>query len=135
MAEAFKTSHLANRVSRDDPARGARLSAAMFRDGRVYNCQLCYELGVTESSVSRWRSGGPMSVEMAMALAQKLDVSIDWLILGRELDDAPAPSAPGLEEVAQLFAAILPSDKSVVLALGEELSRRVEPAALQLAAG
>ncbi|HEY1926292.1 MAG TPA: helix-turn-helix domain-containing protein [Caulobacteraceae bacterium] len=125
MPDKHSRSFLARRASRDDPFRGARLSAAMFRDGRVYNCQLCYDLGVTESSLSRWRSGGPMSVAMTMALAQKLGISIDWLILGREPDDDdPTAPAPGLEEVAQLFAAILPSDKSVVLALGEELSKR-----------
>lgn len=114
----------AHEVSCNDVQRGARLSAAMFLDGRTYNCQLSYELGVTESSLSRWRSGGPMSVSMAIAIAQKLGVSIDWLILGKtngmeEVDY----DLSDFQEIATLFTTLSPVDKALVLNLGAELTK------------
>lgn len=114
----------AQQVSCNDMQRGARLSAAMFLDGRTYNCQLSYELGVTESSLSRWRSGGPMSVSMAIAIAQKLGVSIDWLILG-ETDGVGESNGnlSSFQENTTLFATISPADKALVLKLGAELAK------------
>jgi len=40
-------------------------------------------LKVSESAVSRWKNNGAMTVENVIALCELLDVSIDWLLLGR----------------------------------------------------
>jgi hypothetical protein len=40
-------------------------------------------VGVTESAVSRWRSGGSMTLGNVAIVCQQLDISADWLVLGR----------------------------------------------------
>lgn len=122
-----------DRAAANDAARGARLSAAMVASGLTYNCQLCYDLGVTESSLSRWRSGGPMSASMAVGLAQLLDVSLDWLITGRVgAGKIDADDDSGFNEVMSLFAALSPGDRKLVLELSDALvqqqTRRALPA-------
>jgi len=44
---------------------------------------LALDLGVDESAISRWKKGGPMSLDSAARLARVLDVSLDWIVLGR----------------------------------------------------
>ena len=59
---------------------GARLREAMR--GRVPK-QVAMDVGVTVSAISKWQSGAPMSVRHVAALCACLDVSADWLLLGR----------------------------------------------------
>jgi transcriptional regulator with XRE-family HTH domain len=93
----------------------------MLSSGLMYNCQLCYDLGVTESSLSRWRSGGPMSVAMAVELAEKLGVSLEWLVKGGGGGDEADHAARDRDEVTNLFAALRPADRQLVLALNRAL--------------
>lgn len=44
---------------------------------------LALDLGVDESAISRWKKGGAMSLDSAARLARALDVSLDWIVLGR----------------------------------------------------
>lgn len=44
---------------------------------------LAAELGVNESAVSRWQQGLGLSLEHAARLCITLDISLDWLVLGR----------------------------------------------------
>lgn len=44
---------------------------------------LAVELNVSVASVSKWQNGGPISLDSACALADTLDVSLDWLLLAR----------------------------------------------------
>ena len=74
------TSHLRGT---DIAARGARLSYAMRHRGFNKLSVLAYRLGVTESAVSRWRVQGNMTISNVIALCDVLDVSADWLLLGR----------------------------------------------------
>lgn len=67
----------------DIAARGARLSYAMRHRGFNKLSVLAYRLGVTESAVSRWRAQGNMTISNVIALCDVLDVSADWLLLGR----------------------------------------------------
>lgn len=66
-----------------DPNRGRRVSEAMLKRDLQYNCQLCYDLGVSESSLSRWRSGHPLTTLNAINLCLYLNISIEWLLFGR----------------------------------------------------
>ena len=106
-----------------DAARGARLSAAMIANGQKYNCQLSYDLGITESSLSRWRGGGPMSVSRAVSLAQHLNVTLDWLIMGRTSQNRKIES-PNLElgQATHMFVALTPNDRELVLTLTKALA-------------
>jgi len=102
--------------------RGKRLSAAMTAKGWTFNCQVAYDLQVTESSLSRWRSGGPMSVANAVALAQHLGTSVHWLVLGKDwVDEAPSDLSAQLAEVARLFSHLSPGDRQLVLALNRAI--------------
>jgi len=112
---------------RHDLARGARLTAAMVSNGMLYNCQLCYDLGVTESSLSRWRSGGPMSVPMAVSLARKLGVSIDWLVTGSSRGAQPQSLNGQFGEAARRFALLSPMDRRLVLEIGRAMARLSVP--------
>lgn len=44
---------------------------------------LALDLNVDESAISRWKQGGAMSLKNAARLARILDVSLDWIVLGR----------------------------------------------------
>jgi transcriptional regulator with XRE-family HTH domain len=44
---------------------------------------LAHELGVHESAITRWKEDGPMGLSSAIRLCAALDISLDWLLLGR----------------------------------------------------
>ncbi|MGJ5177975.1 helix-turn-helix domain-containing protein [Bradyrhizobium oligotrophicum] len=64
-------------------SRGARLAQVIKQSGIAKMANLADDLGVDESAISRWKKGGSMSLENAAKLSSALDVSLDWLILGR----------------------------------------------------
>lgn len=66
------------------PGLGERIRIAMRRAGHQKFAGIAEELGVTESSLSRWCNGHEISLVHAVALARCLDVSLDWLITGNE---------------------------------------------------
>jgi transcriptional regulator with XRE-family HTH domain len=73
------------------PGFGDRLRLAMRRAGHRKLAALALELGVTESSLSRWCAGHEISLANAVALSRCLNVSLDWLVTGID-PVAPAPS-------------------------------------------
>jgi hypothetical protein len=44
---------------------------------------LAAELGVDESAISRWQRDAGLSLTHAARLCEVLDISLDWLVLGR----------------------------------------------------
>ena len=69
--------------SERDPGRGQRLEEALSirKIGKMY--VLAIELGVSESTISRWKQGAPIATENLIKLCQFLDISADWLLLER----------------------------------------------------
>lgn len=63
--------------------RATRLRQAMAARGVAKLCVLAAILGVTESAISRWRQGGAITLENAALLCDSLEISLDWLVLGR----------------------------------------------------
>lgn len=63
--------------------RGERLAQAIKGRGIAKMMNLAVDLDVDESAISRWKKGGAMSLEHAARLSLVLDVSLDWLVLGR----------------------------------------------------
>jgi len=63
--------------------RGERLQGAMAARGIRKQIVLAAEVGVNESAVSRWQQGAGLSLEHAVKLCETLDISLDWLVLGR----------------------------------------------------
>jgi transcriptional regulator with XRE-family HTH domain len=43
---------------------------------------LAHSLGVNQSTITRWKQDGPMSLESAAELCRTLDISMDWLVRG-----------------------------------------------------
>lgn len=62
--------------------RGARLRKAMSLRARQKQYALAVALGVNESSISRWKEDGPMSLDNAVSLCRELDISLDWFLTG-----------------------------------------------------
>jgi len=69
--------------SERDPGRGQRLEEALrIRNvGKMY--VLAIELGVSESTISRWKKGAPITTDNLIKLCRVLDISADWLLLAR----------------------------------------------------
>lgn len=54
--------------------------------GKLY--ALAVEIGVDESAISRWKKGRSISLENAAQVCRALDISLDWLVMGRGSIDA-----------------------------------------------
>jgi transcriptional regulator with XRE-family HTH domain len=85
--------------------RGDRLSRAIKDRGISKMMALAMDLAVHESAISRWRKGGPMSLEHAARISEVLNISLDWLVLGRGEMDPPTQNGLAEEEHELLRAA------------------------------
>lgn len=63
--------------------RGQRIKLAMELRGIKKQYALAIDIGVDQSNLSRWCRGATISMEHAIKLCEALDVSLDWLLLGR----------------------------------------------------
>jgi transcriptional regulator with XRE-family HTH domain len=79
-------------------SRGERLSQAIKGRGITKMLPLAADLRVHESAISRWRKDGSMTLDNAVRLSEVLDVSLDWLILGRGDMDLHKGQASRVEE-------------------------------------
>jgi transcriptional regulator with XRE-family HTH domain len=70
-----------------DIQRGARLRQAIAVRGHRKMMALAVELGISSAALSKWTQGHPMSVEHACQLSRLLDISLDWLLMGRNAPD------------------------------------------------
>jgi transcriptional regulator with XRE-family HTH domain len=85
--------------------RGDRITMAMQKRHLQKLYAVSSALNVSESAVSRWKNNGAMTVENVIALCQLLDVSIDWLLLGRGHMDMHRQPEP-VQEPAPYQAAL-----------------------------
>jgi transcriptional regulator with XRE-family HTH domain len=75
---------------------GHRLQLAMRRRGVAKQMAFAAQLAVDESAISRWQRGANMTLRNAMRLCEALDISLDWLLLGRgSMDGHRGPAAEG----------------------------------------
>lgn len=65
------------------PSRGERLTNALKARKVPKHYALAVEIGVDESAISRWKKDGSISTDHVARLCQALDISADWLLLGR----------------------------------------------------
>ncbi|SOE17572.1 bacteriophage CI repressor-like protein [Hoeflea halophila] len=70
-----------------DTQRGKRIVRAMKQRGHNKAMALAVEIGVSPAAMSKWIHGHPMTLDNACLLARSLDVSLDWLALGRNAPD------------------------------------------------
>ncbi|MCD0421569.1 helix-turn-helix domain-containing protein [Rubrivivax sp. JA1024] len=74
-------------------SRGSRMIEAMQLRGMTKQHALAHAMGVNESTITRWKNNGPISVDHAVLLCNTLDVSLDWFLAGRGRIDAHKPVA------------------------------------------
>lgn len=76
--------------------RGQRLVEAMQSRGYAKQHALAYALGVNESTITRWKNDGPLTLDNAVMLCRQLDMSIDWFLTGAGSLDSHRQSSVGL---------------------------------------
>ncbi|MBI3350530.1 MAG: helix-turn-helix transcriptional regulator [Burkholderiales bacterium] len=84
----------------ESPAPGAghfgdRLVAAMQLRGNYKATALACALDVNEAAISRWKRGGPITLDHAVCLCDALGISMDWLFRGIGQPVAPQRAAAG----------------------------------------
>jgi transcriptional regulator with XRE-family HTH domain len=62
--------------------------------GHAKAAGLAAQIGVTESAISRWKSGRPITLANAIALHHALSVSLDWLLCGEGPFEITAAGKP-----------------------------------------
>jgi transcriptional regulator with XRE-family HTH domain len=100
--------------------RGARLRDAMAAQGFRKQHAFAVLLQVNESTVTRWLADGPMSLESAIQICRSLDLSLDWLVLGRGAMRAhPAGAGEFVENfesstTARLYLRLKPASRKLL---------------------
>jgi hypothetical protein len=90
-------------------AHGERLRLAIQQRGMRKLSVVACSIGVTESAVSRWRSGGAMTLGNIANVCLALDISADWLVLGRgHMDMHLAGAAHGFPHITRSVAKLSP---------------------------
>jgi hypothetical protein len=75
------------------------------------------ELGVNGSAVSRWQRGAALSIKHAALVCEVLDISLDWLILGRgNMDAHRLATKPATAAMLALLTVRLPEPVAEALA-------------------
>lgn len=75
-----------------------RLQVAM-QARNITATKLAYALGISKSSVSDWLKGGGLNIQNAAAMALELNLSLDWLLLGKGGMDLFGPIHPTADEM------------------------------------
>ncbi|ATC23421.1 helix-turn-helix domain-containing protein [Caulobacter vibrioides] len=94
----------------------ARLREAIALRGIRKMLALAYELGVHESALSRWKKGGAMSLSHVISVCEVLDVSMDWLVLGRGHPEDHKRQAHSADD-QQVLGALMPYANDAKIAL------------------
>jgi hypothetical protein len=79
--------------------RGERLRLAMNARGFRKQQAFALQLKVHESAITRWKSDRSFSLDNAIAVCAALDISLDWLLLGRGTMDFHKVSPGKLSEI------------------------------------
>lgn len=93
-----------------DRLRGERIRRAMRERNFGKTHALAAEMNVSVATVSRWQNGGHISLQSVSELAEKLDVSLDWLLLGRGRIDWHQDSSITPQELQWVLALRLHPD-------------------------
>lgn len=80
--------------------RGKRVQHAMEMRGVRKHFSLAVDIGVDQSTLCRWTKGSPLSLDNAVKFCEVLDISLDWLLLGRGDVEQHKPRGVTAEEWA-----------------------------------
>lgn len=67
---------------------GDRLKVALEARGVKKQMAFAVQIGVDDSVVSRWKRGHRLTLQHAVRICEVLDISLDWLVLGRGTMDS-----------------------------------------------
>jgi plasmid maintenance system antidote protein VapI len=112
--------------------RGERIRHALAARGVRKQQALAAELDVHESAITRWKENAAMSLDNAIALGAVLDISLDWLLLGRgTIDSHKTGVSPDVvsSDLAQIAGRIGPESISLLLAAIDSIADDVAPSA------
>ncbi|MGN7291912.1 helix-turn-helix domain-containing protein [Rhizobium sp. SAFR-030] len=108
---------------------GERLKLALRIRGIRKQMAFASEIGVSESVVSRWKRGGGLSLGNAMRICETLDISMDWLLLGRgTMDLHRSPRSPDAGARQRLHAATADLPETIIEAM-QQLAEAIRSAA------
>ena len=110
--------------------RGERIREALAKRGVRKQQALAAELEVHESAITRWKENKEMSLANAVALSAALDISLDWLLLGRgTIDSHKAASAPPADDgtLRRIASRLGPRSLSLLLSMVESIAADVGP--------
>lgn len=99
----------------------------MMQKGLQFNCQLCYDIGVSESTLSRWRSGRPFSLEHAVELSARLDTSLDHLLTGQSPSAEQSSFSSQLRQLLDFYQLLTKGNEQLLLSLMRSLACRPLP--------
>lgn len=104
--------------------RGERIDIAIQQRGVKKLTALAAELGVTVGALTRWRQGGPMSLDNGIRFCRVLDVSLDWLAMGRAHPDHHRPHAvnQSRQRLLNALSALPPGSEGHLVSLLEHLA-------------
>jgi len=89
--------------------------------------ELAEILGITPATISGWKtSKSKPSVDNLMTIAEKFEVSLDWLLLGKEALSPIQEYSTEALEVAALWDKLDDAGKTIVKAKAIEELRRLE---------
>lgn len=90
-------------------AHGHRLRVAMQIRGISKLCAMAAAVNVSESAISRWCSGGTMTVANIITVCEVLNISADWLLLGRgQMDSQGVDTLTSHPEIGLALARMTP---------------------------
>lgn len=107
-------------ITEDFPEHwGNRLRCYLKEQNNLKQLALANAIGVEESTISRWLSGGNIKVSHLVSLCNYLDISLDWLIMGRG-----TPVLHKISEADSIMLKELPENirgdiHSLIIKLGE----------------
>jgi len=101
--------------------RGDRIREALAVRGVRKQQALAAELNVHESAITRWKENKPISLDSAISLGVALDISLDWLLLGRGSIDGHRNHTSD-DAVFRIAARLGPRSLSLLLAAIESIA-------------
>ena len=60
----------------------------------IKNNDFYYKIGITRQNLSKWKAGSLPSVDVLYLIKEELNVSLDWLLTGKNDQDALSPTEP-----------------------------------------
>jgi transcriptional regulator with XRE-family HTH domain len=102
--------------------RGERIRQALAERGIKKQQALAAELKVHESAITRWKDGKEISLENALAFSVVLDISLDWLLLGRGTIDAHKKAAIADPALVTIASRIGPRSLSLLVSTIESIA-------------